>query len=429
MKKTILLFIFLLQSTLFFAQSPYFPPLVGSAWETTTPASLGWCTDKIDPLYTYLEQTNTKAFIVLKDGKIVLEKYFSAFNQDSLWYWASAGKTMTSMLIGIAQEEGKLSIQDQSSKYLGKGWTSLAADKEDLITVRNQLTMTTGLEDNGDCTTPSCLVYKADAGTRWAYHNAPYTLLDKVIEGATGMTLNQYYTQKMKLKIGMNGLYYKFGENNVNISTPRSMARFGLLLSNKGKWNATQVIPENYFHDAVNTSQSLNNSYGYLTWLNGKSSFMVPTLQTVFSGSLAKDAPDDMYSALGKNGQLLNVIPSMGLVTVRMGNSDGSPVPIIYNNSIWQKLNEIIHCIPTANEDIVSEKDVRVFPNPTSNSLFIETKFDLQTTDIQVFNSFGTKQSIVLNQNKIDVSSFSKGFYFLKMKIAEKEIVKRFLVL
>jgi hypothetical protein len=41
---------------------------------------------------------------------------------------------------------------------------------------------------------------------------------------------------------------------------------------------------------------------------------------------------------LGKNGQLLNIIPSMGLVTVRMGNSDGSPVPIIYNNSIWQKL-------------------------------------------------------------------------------------------
>ncbi len=429
MKKTILLFSFLLQSILFFAQNPYFPPLIGSSWETTSPTSLGWCTDKIDPLYAYLEQTNTKAFIVLKDGKIVLEHYFGAFTQDSVWYWASAGKTVTSMLIGIAQDEGKLTLQDQSSKYLGKGWTSLAAEKEDLITVRHQLTMTTGLSDNGDCVTPSCLVYAADAGTRWAYHNAPYTLLDKVIESATGMTLNQYYTQKIKLKTGMNGLYYKLGENNVNISTPRSMARFGLLLSNKGKWNTTPVIPENYVHDAVNTSQTINNSYGYLTWLNGKSSFMVPTLQTVFSGSLANNAPNDMYSALGKNGQLLNIVPSKGLVMVRMGNSDGSPVPIIYNNTIWQKFNEIINCTPTANDDLVNEKDLRIFPNPSSDYLVLETKFDIQNTVIQIVNQLGEKQNVVLKENKIDLSSFSKGLYFLKLRLANQEIVKRFLVL
>ena len=150
------------------AQNMYFPPLTGNVWESTSPQTLGWNEAKIPAFYDYLEQTNSKAFIVLKDGKIVMEKYFGTFKQDSLWYWASAGKTVTSTLIGIAQAEGKLSIQDKSSKYLGNGWTSLSTAQEDKITIRHQLTMTSGLDDSDDkdCTLPSCLKYKADAGTR-----------------------------------------------------------------------------------------------------------------------------------------------------------------------------------------------------------------------------------------------------------------------
>ncbi|NBU04032.1 MAG: hypothetical protein EBT60_06995 [Bacteroidetes bacterium] len=71
------------------AQTTYFPPNTGT-WETITPQSLGWCDANIDSLYNYLNQKNTKAFIILKDGKIVLEKYFGNFTQDSIWYWASA---------------------------------------------------------------------------------------------------------------------------------------------------------------------------------------------------------------------------------------------------------------------------------------------------------------------------------------------------
>ena len=56
------------------AQTLYFPPLTGTAWETIAPGELGWCDDRIDSLYDLLEDNNTKAFIILKDGKIVLEK-------------------------------------------------------------------------------------------------------------------------------------------------------------------------------------------------------------------------------------------------------------------------------------------------------------------------------------------------------------------
>jgi CubicO group peptidase (beta-lactamase class C family) len=169
--------------------------------------------------------------------------------------------------------------------------------------------MTSGLDDgvtDHHCTLDTCLTYLADAGTRWAYHNGPYTLLDAVIENATGQTLNAYTTQKLKIPTGMTGLFYTSGYNNVFVSKPRSMARFGLLILNNGNWNGNQIMTDaTYFNEMINTSQQLNESYGYLWWLNGKPSYMLPGLQFQFQGSLNPNAPDDMVAAMGKNGQFL----------------------------------------------------------------------------------------------------------------------------
>jgi CubicO group peptidase (beta-lactamase class C family) len=328
----------------------YFPPVGGTEWQTTTPASLAWNETELNNLYTYLQQKNTKAFIILKNGKIVAERYFGTFTADSIWYWASAGKTMTGMLVGIAQQEGLLNINNRTSQYLGTGWTSLPLAKENLITVRHQLTMTTGLDDavtpDNDCTTPACLQYKADAGTRWAYHNAPYTLLDKVIFNATGITFNSYFQQKIRDRIGMNGIWFSgTGYNNVYYSNPRSMARFGLLMLNKGKWDATTILSDTtYFNNQTSTSQNYNLSYGYLTWLNGKTSHMLPGLQFAFSGSLAPNAPADMYAALGKNDQKIYVVPSQKLVVIRMGDAAGVSQLAVssFDNEIWGRLKTVI---------------------------------------------------------------------------------------
>ncbi len=334
---------------------PYFPPNSTGDWETTTPASLGWDVTKLEDLNDFLETNNTRAFILLYNGKIVVEKYFGKqlvntnadFVASSNWYWASAGKTLTSVLAGIAQEEGTLDFDAKTSDYLGTGWTSLTLEQENRITVRHQLTMTSGLDDavaNPDCTTPACLQYSAEPGTRWAYHNAPYTLLDDVLADATGKTLNASLTEKVKNTIGMDGQYIQTGDNNVYYSTARSMARFGLLLLNNGNWNETQVIPEDYVSLLSSTSQNFNLSYGYLTWLNGKSSFMAPGLQSVFPISLTPNAPADMYAAMGKNGQLINIVPSKKLIVIRMGDApDNSLVPFLFQDDIWEKLNEIIN--------------------------------------------------------------------------------------
>lgn len=326
------------------ASSMYFPPLTGTTWESSTPSSLGWNTTALDSLYAYLQSKGTRGFIILKNGKMVSEKYFGTFHSESLWYWASAGKTLTSFIVGIAQQEGKLNINHKSSQYLGAGWTSLPLAKEDEITIRHQLTMTSGLDDgvpNNDCTTPACLVYKADAGTRWSYHNAPYTLLESVVEAATGQTYNAYTTQKVKEPIGMNGSWVQSGDNNVYYSNTRSAARFGLLLLNKGKWNGTTVLAdESYINAMTASSQTINPSYGYLTWLNGKSSYKLPQSQVSFSGMLVPNAPADLYAALGKNDQKIYVVPSQKLVVVRFGDPAGNPQLALssFDNEIWSWL-------------------------------------------------------------------------------------------
>jgi CubicO group peptidase (beta-lactamase class C family) len=395
------------------AQGLYFPPNVGDQWDTIHPQTLGWCQPKIDSLYAYLDTNNTKAFILLKDGKIVLEKYFGTHTAATPWYWASAGKTITSFMVGMAQQDGYLSIEDTTSQYLGQGWTNTTPSQEEKITIRNQLTMTSGLDDavvDPYCTVNTCLNYVADAGTRWAYHNGPYTLLDSVIEMATGQTLNAYTTQRLKIPTGMNGSFYTVDYNHVFLSTARSMARFGLLIQNQGNWNGNQIMTDQaYFNDMVNTSQNLNLSYGYLWWLNGKSSFMVPQSQFVVPGSMNPNAPDDMIAALGKNGQFINVVPSQNMTWIRMGDApDNSFVPFLLNDGIWQYINEL----SCSNETIeLGVANLSVQPNPANGSFVLSCDAPMQ---ISITNAFGQE---VLNTNitagETNFTLEESGIYFL----------------
>ncbi len=325
----------------------YFPPIPENAtWETKSLQSLGWNENAVAPLLSYLEEKHSKSFIVLVDGKIVMENYFNGHTATSNWYWASAGKTLTSTMVGIAQQENYLNINDKVSDYLGNGWTSEPLAKENLITNKHLLTMTSGLDDvaNEDCVTPECLVYKADAGTRWAYHNS-YVKLQDVIAEATSQSYSNYFNAKLRDKIGMNGTWIQSGNNSVYWSTTRSMARFGLLMLNKGKWNNDTILNENYFNEATNTSQNINLGYGYLWWLNGKASYHLPQSQLQFSGSIIPEAPSDMFMALGKNDQKIYVIPSKRMVVIRMGEAaDNVNLALSdFDEVLWEKINALIN--------------------------------------------------------------------------------------
>ncbi len=325
----------------------YYPPIGSDTWELVSPTDLGWDTTAQQELHSFLEASDTKAFIVLHKGRIAIEYYFGSFTADSLWYWASAGKTLTAFTLGLAKEDGFLDLNDKTADYLGEGWTGADSGKESLITVWHQLTMTTGLNDlNFDCVTPDCLEYLADAGTRWAYHNGPYTLLQEVIGTAANRSYTAYFNTNLRDPIGMDGFWLSTnGLNSVYFSKARSMARFGLLNLYDGVWDGTTILGDvQYLAAMKNSSQDLNPSYGYLWWLNGQESYRAPGLQFSFNGPLIPNAPADTYAGLGKNDQKLYLVPGKELVIVRMGEDSGDNTlgPSSFDNLLWEKINRVI---------------------------------------------------------------------------------------
>lgn len=324
----------------------YFPSSTDANWETTSMSSLGWKQTAVADLKTYLAQKNSKSFMILVNGRIVMEEYFNGHSATASWQWNSAGKTLVSGTTGIAQQEGLLNINNKVSQYLGTGWTSEPLDKENLITSKHLLSMTSGINDNSELVIKSNLTYLADAGSRWSYHNVFQKLMD-VVASASKQDFESYFNAKLKSKIGMegfwnNGLIFKIYHSNT-----RSMARFGILALNNGKWNNEQILNEAYFKESTSSSQNINPSYGYLWWLNGKSNYMVPGAQTVFQGALVSNAPADMFAAMGAEDQRIYVIPSKNMVVIRMGNASDPANPNFavsgFDNELWQKINAVIN--------------------------------------------------------------------------------------
>jgi len=329
----------------------YFPPISGTTWESSTPSDLGWNEAALTDLYTYLDEKHSKGFMILKNGKIVVEKYFNNHSPNADWAWFSAAKSLTATAIGIAQDEGIININNKTSDYLGSNWSSLTQEQQDVITVKHHLTMTTGLEDNIDspliwaCTLPNCFTFNSAPSTRWSYHQGAFTVLQDIITQNSGVDFKAYFETKILDKVGMAGSWNNVLSLNIFSSNTRSMARFGLLMLNKGTWSETEIVTESYFNEMTNTSQNLNKSYGYLWWLNGKESFMTPGPQQTFQGFLVPNTPSDMIAALGANDQKIYVIPSQNLVVIRCGESAGVEqlANSSFDNDLWGKINAVIN--------------------------------------------------------------------------------------
>lgn len=418
-----LCFLIFLAFSLNAQNNSYFPPVQGTEWDTLHPEELNWCADSLLSLHAFLESTQTKAFIILKGGKRVYETYFDAFTQDSFWYWASAGKTLTAFLIGKAAEEGVVDIHKPSSHYLGVGWTAMDSAQESLITPFHQLTMTTGLDftnPNANCTTPECLQYRSDPGSEWYYYNAPYLLLQDVIEAATNRSMNTYTFTTLAQQTGITGFWNNQG---VFFSRPRSMARFGILIANKGFWNGNTVLHDtSYLNAMVSPSQTLNPSYGYLWWLNGQPSYRLPVLTQLFTGPLTPEAPSDMFSAKGRDNQRLYIVPSQDLIVVRMGNPD-TEIPALgpsgFDNLLWKKLQNL-ECKPThIGNPNTTRSNVYVFPNPGFGNYTIEGNNPVIQYTIK--NAVG--QHVIQGVgNEFNLSLYESGIYYVHILLENNRV-------
>jgi CubicO group peptidase (beta-lactamase class C family) len=322
--------------------SMYFPS--DNEWDTQSLSGLEWNESAVQPLKDYLIQKNTRSFMILVNGRIVMEEYFNGHTPSTTWQWNSAGKTLVATATLIAQQDGLLDINNKVSDYLGAGWTSEPSDKENLITLKHLLSMTSGINDESNLVIKSNLTYLADAGGRWSYHNVFQVLMDVVAESAN-QDFETYFNNKLKNKIGMDGFWNEGLIFTIYHSNTRSMARFGLLALNKGKWKNEQILGETYFNAAIGSSQNINPSYGYLWWLNGKTSFMLPGSQDVYPGPLIPNAPSDMYAAMGAEDQRIYIVPGKKMVIIRMGDASDPQNPNFalsgFDNELWGKINAV----------------------------------------------------------------------------------------
>jgi CubicO group peptidase (beta-lactamase class C family) len=408
------------------AQEIYFPEVGSDDWETIGQQELGWCQKNVDELISLNQEGNSKALIILKGGKIALEEYFGDHDATKNWYWASAGKSLTASLVGIAQKEGLVDINNLTSDYLGN-WTA-CEDANSNVTVRHQLTMTTGLDYNYDvdCTDIDCLDCLNEVGAEWFYHNAPYTLLENVIENATGETYLSYTKNTIGNKIGMNGFWLPIGDNNIYFSTARSMARFGLMMQANGDWNGEEIIKDkDYYNSMITPSQEINKSYGYLWWLNGQESYRLPGTTITFPGPILPQASDDTYLAIGKNGQYIIVIPSEDVVIIRMGdNPDEGLVPLNFLIEIIDSYNNL-SCTNDINDVESSLEQIEIINKICLNRLRVSGLQKSAAYSISNYSGVEVQNGMV-NNKEIDVSRLSRNLYFITFFEGADLVTRRF---
>jgi CubicO group peptidase (beta-lactamase class C family) len=414
------------------AQTLYFPPTTGTAWDTMSPADLGWCQPRIDTLYSFLQVSNTVAFIVLKDGKIVLEKYFGTFTADSPHVWNSASKSLTSTLTGIAQENGLVNIDSPATHYLGAGWTSATPAQEDSITLRHLLTMSSGLNPlPAGCTnidtSAACLDYLVPAGTQWSYHTGAYRKLQNVLSNASGVNYNTLTQNYVGAVTGMTGLWVQ----QSFVSTPRSAARFGLLTLGHDIWAGDTLLHDTAYYTAMsNTSQPYNLSYGYLWWLNGKASNMVPGSQTVIPGALIPNAPADMFCALGKDDQKIYVIPSANMVIVRMGNAADSSTDAssAFDNQVWAYIDSLTDCpdstVATGTYAPATAQGIRVYPDPASDVLYFQADHSVAADRIVIYDMLGNTVASYTYSPQVNISKLPPAVYIIRVDDSAGHVLK-----
>jgi CubicO group peptidase (beta-lactamase class C family) len=300
-------------------------------------------------LSTSIEAKDSNCLAVVKDGKLVTDERYRDFTPESRQEIFSATKSITSALAGIAQDQGKLTIDQPASTWLTE-WKGTPSES---VTVRNLLSNDSGryydfntdylqmaVQESDKSTFALGLSQQFPPGEHWEYNNSAIQTLSPLLERATGQDLDTFATANLFEPIGMdseirsdeagNTLTFMGAQANCH-----DMARFGWLFANNGRWADTQVVSEAWVAESTSkASQQLNDSYAMLWWRNGVNA----------EGEKSwPDAPDDAFAALGLGEQTVLVLPTQHIVAVRLGLPPGG------DNGQGRIVNEMAKAVMAAN--------------------------------------------------------------------------------
>ncbi len=164
-------------------------------------------------------------------------------------------------------------------------------------------------------------------------------------------------------------------------------------------------------------TQDFNLAYGYLWWLNGSANYQLPQSQITWPGAAIPAALDEMVAAIGKNGQLLNIVPSQNLILLRLGEipSESSYVPNLFNSQIWEKLQPVL-CTTTALTPLSDDPNIRISPNPIQEFVFLNLPPSIVDFELQLYDQMGVIQRKRTNTTQLDLSGLVAGWYALQIK-------------
>lgn len=340
----------------------------GDDWERADPESLGFDPAVLDTLAADAEGFGSECLVVTRRGRIVGEWYWQDGAPTSAREVFSVTKSITSTLVGIAHDDGVLSIDDPASEYIDE-WQGTESES---VTIRNLLSNDSGREWNLGLDYV-VLPQEADRdefaiglgqqyppGESWAYNNAAIQTLDRVLSTATGEVTRDFAADRLFGPLGMDDteMTLDVSGNSTNAffglqSTCEDLARFGYLYLRDGLWDTEQVLSADYVEAATGApSQELNAAYGFLFWLNAEGRLAGPLQavepsadpETIEEGQLVPGAPEDMFSAQGLGGQIVMVDPGSETVVVRMGQGDIGPTA----DSSGYRVNEAARVVTEA---------------------------------------------------------------------------------
>jgi len=321
----------------------------GVDWPRIDATDAGLAPSAIDDVRAVAAAAESDCLVVVHDGQLVHEEYWDETTADTDQEIFSTTKSVSAVLVGIAQDQGHLDIDEPASTYL----TEWHGTPSEAVTIGQLLTNTSGRY--WDFTTDYVEMVGADdrsafsialdqqhePGTVWVYNNAAIQTLEEVLERATGQDVAEFAAEHLFDPIGMD---VEFGRdpagNPATFFSLRAgcldMARFGLLALEGGRWGTDQVVSADYMAAATSPSTDLNAAYGYLWWLNARDGWVHPDPRRDTSAAFWPDAPLDAYAALGLGNQVVAVLPSHDLVVVRLGRRDAAgaegPAGVLIND-------------------------------------------------------------------------------------------------
>ena len=302
-----------------------------------------------DDWYSFLEENDTQAFIVIQDETILYEKYFNNTRRDSIVTSFSVAKSFTSALIGLAIQEGYIrSVDDPITTYLPElfGRDSRFSD----ITIRDLLLMASGLEYkefrpwilNGD---DPLTTYFPDQrkialeNTRivdpprlyFQYNKYHPQLLGMILERTTGMSVTGYLQKKIWDPLGMEfgGSWsidsqasdFEKMETGVN-ARAIDFAKFGVLYLNRGIWQGKQVISSSWVDESIQPHLPKDYEIYYPEWF---ASMPGKLYYKYMWWGMAREGDDHDFAAWGDKGQFIYVSAHKNIVIVRHGTDYGIP--------------------------------------------------------------------------------------------------------